>query len=238
MGNCGSAAKVVSDLWKEYGEQAKLLGCTGAQAVLATEGVAVDVQKCIEQADKADEMLQRMISFWNDNANNSWATIGPRRLAFRKSQKGTLRGTFGRIFISPVPMAEDEITVRVRKRGGKGKASVTVCKVDTNGRTHKLWDTIFEPGKNNIGEKQTRMLRGVRGHLLQIHLDGKSLAKAFEYSLQVNPMPALPQSGLYTIQQKSSGRLLDAYQKDDNDFSAVTRTEQSNNTQRWVIKPM
>ena len=40
-------------------------------------------------------------------------------------------------------------------------------------------------------------------------------------------------SGDYTIQQKSNNRFLDAHESSGNDFSAVTRTAQNNNTQRW-----
>ena len=43
---------------------------------------------------------------------------------------------------------------------------------------------------------------------------------------------------VYTIQQKSSGRYLDAYTSSSNDYSAVLRTAQTdldNHTQRWMI---
>ena len=40
----------------------------------------------------------------------------------------------------------------------------------------------------------------------------------------------------YTIQQKSSGRFIDAYAQEGNDFAMVTRTFQDNDTQRWEIK--
>ncbi len=49
-------------------------------------------------------------------------------------------------------------------------------------------------------------------------------------------LPAL--QGLYTIQQRSSNRFLDAFQSEGNDFSAVTRTAQNNNTQRWILTPV
>ncbi len=39
--------------------------------------------------------------------------------------------------------------------------------------------------------------------------------------------------GVHTIQQKSSGRFLDAH--DSSDFSVVTRTAQNNDTQRWIF---
>ena len=46
----------------------------------------------------------------------------------------------------------------------------------------------------------------------------------------------LPTLGLYTIQQKSNGRFVDAYSSANNNFAMVTRTAQNNDTQRWVIR--
>jgi hypothetical protein len=45
------------------------------------------------------------------------------------------------------------------------------------------------------------------------------------------------QHGVYTIQQKSSGKFVDAHESSDHDFGVVTRTDQNNDTQRWTIKP-
>ena len=44
--------------------------------------------------------------------------------------------------------------------------------------------------------------------------------------------------GNYTIQQKSSSRFMDAHESTANDFSAVTRTAQNNDTQRWSLTPV
>jgi hypothetical protein len=44
--------------------------------------------------------------------------------------------------------------------------------------------------------------------------------------------------GVYTVQQKSSGRFMDAYQSEAGDFSAVTRTAQNDDTQRWLLTPV
>ena len=41
---------------------------------------------------------------------------------------------------------------------------------------------------------------------------------------------------VYTIQQKSSDRYVDAHTS-SNDFSIVTRTAQNNDTQLWVLLP-
>ena len=39
----------------------------------------------------------------------------------------------------------------------------------------------------------------------------------------------------YTIQQVSTNRYLDAYEDSTNDYRTVTRTDQNNDSQRWVI---
>lgn len=39
------------------------------------------------------------------------------------------------------------------------------------------------------------------------------------------------------IQQKSSGRYLDAHQGADQDYQIVTRPQQENDTQKWILKP-
>jgi hypothetical protein len=44
--------------------------------------------------------------------------------------------------------------------------------------------------------------------------------------------------GLYTVQQKSSARFMDAHEIEEKDFALVTRPEQNNNTQWWLIRPV
>ncbi|TXH20830.1 MAG: hypothetical protein E6Q95_04930 [Chitinophagaceae bacterium] len=51
-------------------------------------------------------------------------------------------------------------------------------------------------------------------------------------------IPVLIQNGVYTIQQKSNNRFVDAHEYAAKDFSVVTRTAQNNSTQRWLIKPI
>ena len=46
------------------------------------------------------------------------------------------------------------------------------------------------------------------------------------------------QSGVYTIQQKSNNRFVDAHEIAGKDFALVTRTAQNNDTQRWLIKSL
>jgi astacin len=50
--------------------------------------------------------------------------------------------------------------------------------------------------------------------------------------------PSIPLSlkpGLYTIQQKSNGRFVDAHEYSGKDFGVVTRLAQDNDTQKWVM---
>jgi hypothetical protein len=71
-------------------------------------------------------------------------------------------------------------------------------------------ETIF--GRVSIGTEHVRALRVIK--------DGfNSLA-----------------SGVYTIQQKSNGRYLDAHESRQ-DYSVVTRTAQNNASQQWTITP-
>lgn len=43
--------------------------------------------------------------------------------------------------------------------------------------------------------------------------------------------------GIYTIQQKSNDRYLDAYVWSSSDYSAVTREKQNDDSQIWIVKP-
>jgi hypothetical protein len=42
-------------------------------------------------------------------------------------------------------------------------------------------------------------------------------------------------SGVYTVQQQSSNRYLDAHQLDERDWAVVTRPRQDNPTQKWIF---
>lgn len=64
---------------------------------------------------------------------------------------------------------------------------------------------------------------------------GMRISRMLEESpiLQSLALPAL--QGRFTIQQKSNNRFMDAHSDSGNDFSAVTRTAQNNDTQRWEL---
>jgi hypothetical protein len=62
--------------------------------------------------------------------------------------------------------------------------------------------------------------------------DGDVQAVNFMY------VPSIPLTGVYTIQQKSNGRFVDAHEIEGKDFAIVTRTAQNNDTQRWIVTPL
>ena len=59
-----------------------------------------------------------------------------------------------------------------------------------------------------------------------------------QISAMIQCCPPLPQAGVYTIQQKSNSRFVDAHGSANHDFSVVTRTAQNNDTQRWILTPV
>jgi hypothetical protein len=52
----------------------------------------------------------------------------------------------------------------------------------------------------------------------------------------LQPFLPLP-TGVYTIQQQSNGRFVDAHEIAEKDFALVTRPAQNNDTQRWIVTP-
>ncbi|MCB0168090.1 MAG: RICIN domain-containing protein [Anaerolineae bacterium] len=67
---------------------------------------------------------------------------------------------------------------------------------------------------------------------------GEDCTRTTEFSSLVPTSLNLPGFGTYTIQQRSNNRFLDAHESSANDFSAVTRPPQNNNTQRWMLTPI
>ena len=65
--------------------------------------------------------------------------------------------------------------------------------------------------------------------------DADVQAVNFMYPLSI---PLLLRPGLYTIQQQSNGRFVDAHEYSGKDFGLVTRRAQNNRTQQWIVIPV
>ncbi|PHN03723.1 hypothetical protein [Flavilitoribacter nigricans] len=175
---CKSATSVVSDIFNNYGKILATLGCT-----LANQA------GCLDNAQKYAQMTSDMVAYWNKRSKTtSWATIGPRRLDFNQDHIGKIVSTGGRMFISPIPSNKNELTVSIDELDGKGKTSVVICKVDKNNNYFPLatkWFNDTSERKKKHDEKRNFTIKGVKGYLISIHFDGKSVGNTFQYKLKV-----------------------------------------------------
>lgn len=181
-GGCESGTKITSDIWAEHDTELKALGC--AVVTVASEG-AVPPNVCLDAANKVAKVAEDMIKFWNSAAKNSWARIGPRRLSLGETLKGKLVSTGGRLFIGEKPISEDQVDLRIEKLDGKAKTEVTVCK-DYRGKQTKLWSFTIENGNDNVGKVWKKTLSGMRGHILTVHFDAKSVANTMQYEIRAD----------------------------------------------------
>jgi len=183
---CRSAVQVATDINKKWGQEIIAVGCVGAQLYAGGE---VDLQvtlECIKNVKKYEEIAKQMISFFNSAANNGWATLGPRRIEFGTAQKGTVVSAASRVFVSPLPVDKDSVTVQVKKIDGEAQADIIICKVDGKGNYIKLAQVEFAKGDNNVGQVITKTVSGVKGYLVQVRIDADSVIKKFEYQLTVS----------------------------------------------------
>lgn len=182
--SCQSAPSVISDLNKEIANKLIKLGC-GISAVYSG-GDAQTFNNCISDVTKYRKLTEQMVTFWNGR-RNSWSTIGPRRLNFGQYEHGRLVSTGGRMYISCVPSNKNTMTVDISELDGKGKTSFVVCKVDRRGNYTPLrtgWFNDSSDRKNKKDEKRSFTIKGVKGHIISIHFDGKSVGNTFQYKVR------------------------------------------------------
>ena len=192
--NCKSPAQIVTNIWKKWGDTIIAVGCvvksaaatsaaapvTGGASIVATATLSA---QCIRNTQKYKEAIEKMVSLFNDLADNGPATLGPRRIEFGDLQTGVLVGPMDRTFVSVYPMDKDSVTFRVKKVEGESKVEVVICKIDTQGTVTNL--SVFETGENDPdGKEYTKTVTGVSNHLVQIRLNGKSAIKKFKYQFR------------------------------------------------------
>jgi len=192
--NCKSPAQLVSNIWKKWGDTIIAVGCVAKSAAAAsaaapvTGGVSLAATAtlsatCIRNTQKYKEAIEKMVSAFNDLADNGPATLGPRRIEFGNLQTGVLIGPMDRTFVSVYPMDKDSVTFRVKKVEGDSKAEVVICKIDTQGTVTNL--AVFETDeKDPDGKEYVKTVTGVSNFLVQIRLNGKSAVKKFKYQFR------------------------------------------------------
>ncbi|MDC0673416.1 hypothetical protein [Nannocystis radixulma] len=179
---CGSsAATVAADVWEEFHDEALMLGCA-VGAVLAN----ADFDDCYGSVSFYSDIFTNMISWWNDMANNSWATIGPRQLQWTGVMNGTLQLGGGRVFCSAAPSDKETVDITIEKLDGRAETEVEICKMRKDGTSVTTHTFTFANGTDNIGAVKTRTVTSAKDDVICVHLDNKSATNSFQYSLDAD----------------------------------------------------
>lgn len=183
MTSCKSVTSSVSSLWKEYKNIVSLLGC-GSVGVLVSPAAAI---ACLKTTNKVQEAIEKAVKRYEDVVGKtSPKTLGPRQLRPNTWEEGSIPGTFGRLFVTAMPMHEDTVSITIKELDGKGKVGIAICSVDENGKHEKLADYTLNEDKSEKKDKSQQIkktLTKVKGKWILVHIDGKSVANTFKYKL-------------------------------------------------------
>jgi microsomal dipeptidase-like Zn-dependent dipeptidase len=181
---CGPSERFAADLWKNYGELARRYGCARSESDTQGMGLARTVEACERDGMIAAKIRAGLVRRYRDAQVTKSITNHPARLRF-SAQKGKLTSTLGRTWIDPEPYELDEVEVELRKVDGKGKVSVEVCAHTADGVSRSIWSREIDNGKDNIGQTWRPTIPRVKGAILSVTIDGKSVANSFEYELRL-----------------------------------------------------
>lgn len=161
---CNSGAKVLDAVWARWGERVKAKNCK-------------DSDECLANAQKKEDLYKEMITFWNQQAQGSWATIGPRPLLPGSLHDGKVLAGGTRLFISQGALDADKWEVVVTKQGG-GAADVTISAFD--GSNCLQGRTVSFDKDDKDGTKKTLTLTNAKSLLGVVKVDAKN-TNAFDY---------------------------------------------------------
>jgi hypothetical protein len=163
--SCNSAAKVVQAIWDRWGDRIKAKQCK-------------DSAECLASAEKKEALYKEMLSFWNEQSQGSWATIGPRPLlAGGTLNDGKVVAGGSRLFVSQAPLDADRWEIVVTKQDG-GAADVTVSLFD--GATCLPQRTVSFDKDDKDGSRRVVSLERGKGLLAVVKVDAKK-TNSFDY---------------------------------------------------------
>ena len=102
--------------------------------------------------------------------DHSLAENAPRPLILGAPLRRELRDGEEVVLQTPRPITKDTLTLELRKLGGAGRVSVSVCKVDLNGAASPVWWLELSRSQRSTGKVFSKQLEHVAGHLLSVHL--------------------------------------------------------------------
>jgi len=131
-------------------------------------------------------LYSKIIGFWNTLAGNGPLKIGPREAKYNQTQQGTLIIPGDRTFIA-APSDKNSVTLSVKKRGGKGGAKLSICKVDGDGNVGFLDTFTFQPDAPD-GQEYKKTFSGVVANGFTIFLDGQGggALREFQFNLTLS----------------------------------------------------
>lgn len=180
---CTGVSNVVTSFWSQFGERVKAKGCKSAE-------------ECMANTQRKEEILRELVAWWNQQAQGSWATIGPRALGLKgESHDGNVVLGTSRLFHHrETPAVEaDWVSICVTKQGGGGaKISLSSYNGTTNNCT-SAEPVSFDKGDRDNTKKGTVLSSGVRGNSIYVKVDAEGTQK-FDYKFTAQAGTGRPPS--------------------------------------------
>ncbi len=163
---CGGS-NMAAQILAAHQDKMKALGCKNDKDCIA----------------KRADLINSATTFWNMMAGNSWATIGPRDLAFGQDLKGTVVNPGERRFVTAVPIIDfDNMTLAFNKTDGKAETDVQVSKLDAQGNCVDVARFTVPKGDGSFSKSLT--ISAVRGSVITVRITPKGLGRKLGYTLR------------------------------------------------------
>ena len=112
--------------------------------------------------------------FWRALKSRYPAEHAPRPLILGAPLRRELLDGEEVLLLTPLPMKENSLRLKLHKLGGTGRVSVTACKIDRNGAASPVWWLELSKGERSTGKVFTKQLDDVAGHLLSVQLAARN----------------------------------------------------------------
>ncbi len=166
---CRGFGSLIVPIWKKIYKTSHEIG----KQALPMAPLPEQVQEfIIEASEEAHDFV------FHKN-RQSWATIGPRALEANDAEAGTL--VKDRLFVT-APLLYDELTVTIKKTGGKARTDVTICTTDaeTGNKSHVV-NHRFAQGKGL--DTWTYKVRKTYGKSVSVYLRKRVGTNTFKYRI-------------------------------------------------------
>jgi len=139
-----------------------------------------DLAKCVASAP----LYTKIIAIWNNLAGNGPLKIGPREAVYNQTEAGDIVPPGDRRYLA-APSDKSSVTLSVKKKGGKGKVVLSICKVNGDGIPTHLDTFTFQPDAP-VGQEYRKTFSGALGQGFDMFMDGQGLLTQFQYDLKLS----------------------------------------------------